>query len=146
MAIWDSRNVFIYGSPISYSEVSYRQALMKDVLSLHSALALIADPTTDSWCFIAPNILRAQPLLSLRQWLRRARARLHGPPSSPLLSLHSHPLLFILTPFPLAGGLSMYLFPFVLLKVWWGPSVTAFASNYLGNYELSCRRNCTLNK
>ena len=86
LAIWDSRNVFIYGSPISYSEVSYRQALMKDVLSLHSALALIADPTTDSWCFIAPNILRAQPLLTLRQWLRRARARLHGPPSSPLLS------------------------------------------------------------
>ena len=86
---WDSRNEFIYGSPVTHPVATYKHTLLVEAAALQQALSGIADPIADQWCFVAPNILRAHSVLSLRQWLRLARNRLSEFPSptTPLIDL-----------------------------------------------------------
>lgn len=74
--MWDSRNDFLYGSPITHPIGQYKLQLVAEAISLQTSLSLVLDPAADPWCFVAPNILRAHSILDLRQWLRLARDRL----------------------------------------------------------------------
>ena len=89
LLMWDSRNEFIYGSPVTHPVATYKHTLLVEAAALQQALSGIADPIADQWCFVAPNILRAHSILSLRQWLRLARNRLSELPSptTPLIDL-----------------------------------------------------------